>query len=118
MKKVRESHGKSRVKVRLTEMGEWAYVQSEKRNSLVRILSVLSPEELNQLRSSLEKIRDEVLKEFEKDQKWPEIRIPPSQWKNSEICRKTLGDKKEINPEVKTANTASKRGRPKININA
>lgn len=122
VQKIRESHGKSRVKVRLTEMGEQAYAQSKQRASLVRILSVLSQKEIKQLRSSLEKVRDEVLKEFEKDQAWPEIRIPPSQWENSDLSKKPISHKLNVDSKAKPKNTRGqnkKRGRPrKTSINA
>jgi len=116
IKKVRESQGKSRVKVRLTEMGERAFAQSKKRNSLIRILSTLSPGELQQLRLILEKLRDEVLKEFEKDQAWPEIRIPPSQWEKSDLFNKPIDHRSVAGSKSRPKGAQdknSKRGRPR-----
>jgi DNA-binding MarR family transcriptional regulator len=85
--KIRESHGKSRVKVKLTELGERAYSQSLRRDVLYRIMSILSESELQQLLSTLSKLRDEILKESEKEGEWPEIRIPPSQWAKLDLAK-------------------------------
>jgi DNA-binding MarR family transcriptional regulator len=119
LNKFRISEGKSRVKVRLTELGEEAYLKSLKKDSLVKILSVLSQEEINQLRLLLEKIRDEALKDFEKDRNWPEIRLPPSQWNKSNLLKIPLNHRANINSKNKIANnTLKRRGRPrKNNIN-
>jgi DNA-binding MarR family transcriptional regulator len=85
--KIRESRGKSRVKVRLTELGEQAYSQSLQRDVLYRVMSILSERELKQLTSVLTKLRDEILKEFEKEQEWPEIRVPPSLWTKLDMSK-------------------------------
>jgi DNA-binding MarR family transcriptional regulator len=116
--KIRESQGKSRVKVRLTELGEQAYLKSQKKDSLVKMWSVLSHKELKQLRSSLEKVRDQALKEFDQDQKWPEIRVPPSQWNESDLLKKPINQKLDINSKTKisASKTMKKRGRPRKNI--
>ena len=82
VKKIREPQGKSRVKVTLTKKGEEAYLRSLERESLLKVWSVLSKKELEQLRGLLEKLRDKALKELDPDQKWQEIRIPPSKWGN------------------------------------
>jgi MarR family transcriptional regulator, organic hydroperoxide resistance regulator len=78
--KVRESQGKSRVKVRLTKQGEKVYNQSLRRHSLYKIMSVLSSSQMKELRQILSRLMDEIMKEFETEKEWPEIRIPPSQW--------------------------------------
>lgn len=80
--KKRESNGKSRVKVELSKKGESAYVRSLERNSLNKIMSAVTPEELEQVKSILEKIREEALRMYEEENVWQEIRIPPSQRRN------------------------------------
>lgn len=94
--KIRESRGKSRVKVKLTELGERAYSQSLQRDILYRIMSILTERELKQMDSILSKLRDEILKEFEKEQEWTEIRIPPSQWSKIDLAKNsTAANSKE-----------------------
>ena len=87
VKKIREPQGKSRVKVTLTKKGEKAYLQSLERESLLKVLSILSKKEIEQLRGLLEKLQDEALKELDQDKKWQEIRIPPSKWRKSDLFK-------------------------------
>ncbi len=65
---------KNRVRVVMTEKGKEAYLQSTKRESIHRILSVLSKEERKQLRLSLEKVMDRALKELGQYYKPPFLR--------------------------------------------
>ena len=109
VKKIREPQGKSRVKVTLTNKGEKAYQQSLERESLLNIFSILSKKELEQLRGLLEKLRDEALKEFDQDQKWQEIRIPPSEWKDSDLFKKSINNSIKKSLKARRDNTKSRK---------
>jgi MarR family transcriptional regulator, organic hydroperoxide resistance regulator len=115
--KIRESRGKSRVKVKLTDLGERAYSQSLRRDILYRIMSILSEKELEQLSSVLSKLRDEILKEFEKEQVWPEIRIPPSQWDKVDLTKITAAinskETKSASPATRKSARKAKQSRKK-----
>jgi len=63
VKKTKNFAKKNLIRVTLTAKGEKAYNQSLKRVSLRRIMSCLSENERKQLGISLEKLRDEALKE-------------------------------------------------------
>ena len=86
--KVRVSDGRSRVKVKLTERGQEAFHRALERDTLTRIIGALPENKLGQLKSCLEILRDKALNEIGEGQEWPEIRIPPSQWKRSGLIEK------------------------------
>ena len=60
--KTRDLDRKNMIRVTMTEKGRQAYDDSRKLESIHRILSCLSKEERQHLRSCLEKLRDEALK--------------------------------------------------------
>jgi len=62
VRKVKDPDRKKAVRVVLTEKGQQAYQQSIKRESIHQVVSALSAKERQQLRSCLEKLRDEALK--------------------------------------------------------
>jgi DNA-binding MarR family transcriptional regulator len=103
--KVRESQGKSRVKVRLTKLGEKVYNLSLRRHSLYKIMSALSSSQMKELRQITSKLMDEIMKEFEVEKEWPEIRIPPSQWP------KYMSNKAKNGNSLETASLGTKRGK-------
>ena len=69
--KVKNPVKKSVVNVTLTEKGNHIYKESLKRKSLREILSCLSAEERQLLDSSLEKLRDEAMKNLSTKRKEP-----------------------------------------------
>ena len=87
IRKVPASRGRSRVKVELTERGRKAYYHMLEINTLMKILGDLSADKLVQLKSCLEILRDKALSEAGEIQDWPEIRIPPSQWTQSNTIK-------------------------------
>ncbi len=64
VRKVKDLDRKNLVRVELTEKGRETYHQSMKRVSIHNIMSSLSEEEHQQLRSCLQKLRDKALKEI------------------------------------------------------
>ena len=62
--KVKDLPRKNMTRIVLTETGRQAYDQTKIRESIHRILSVLSEEEREQLESFLKRIRDRALKEI------------------------------------------------------
>jgi len=62
VRKAKDLHRKNLIRVMLTEKGQQAYNQSLKRKSIHQIMSSLSEEERQQLRSYLERLRSEALK--------------------------------------------------------
>ena len=71
VRKVKILGRKSSARVVLTEKGREAYYQSSERQSIHRIMSVLSEEERKQMRSCLEKLRDKAYTEREMHGKLP-----------------------------------------------
>jgi len=71
VKKVKDLDRKNLVRVTVTEKGYQYYKKSAERQSIHRILSCLSREERQQLRSSLEKLREEGRRELGIDQRLP-----------------------------------------------
>ena len=69
--KASDLHRKNIVRVALTEKGEQAYSDSEKRETIRRVSSSLSEKERQQLWSYLETIRNRALKELGTDQQPP-----------------------------------------------
>ncbi len=69
--KIRGSSKKNEINITLTEKGELAYRQSLKRESIKEIMSCLSEEELQQLDSSLQKLRDKGLDKLNESRKVP-----------------------------------------------
>lgn len=69
VRKTRDSDRKNLVKVSLTRRGQQAYEQSAKRESIRKIMSPLSQEERQQLKSHLQKLRRYAFKEFGIDYK-------------------------------------------------
>ena len=69
LRKVKDMERKNQVRVELTAKGREVFSQSLKRESMHRIMSVLSPKEQEQLESSLRKLRKATLRELgiEKD---------------------------------------------------
>ena len=63
VKKVRDLDKANLVRISLTDRGRQALRQSGKRESIRRVMSVLSEKERHALMSSLKKIRDEAIKE-------------------------------------------------------
>ena len=66
VRKVKDLSKKNRVRVELTDKGLEVYYKSLKRESVHKIMSVLSEEERRQLTSCLEKIRNKALEQLEK----------------------------------------------------
>ena len=64
VRKVKDLDRKNMVRVELTEKGREAYARAQKRESIHRIMSVLSEAEREQLMSSLLKLREAALKEL------------------------------------------------------
>ena len=69
--KAKDLHKKSRRNVALTEKGKRALGQSSKRESIHEIMSCLSKEECQQLRLTLEKLRNEALNRITTVSKMP-----------------------------------------------
>ena len=63
VKKVRDLDKANLVRIALTDQGRQALRQSKKRESIHRVMSVLSEKERRALMSSLKKMRDEAIKE-------------------------------------------------------
>ena len=76
IKRVKDLPRKNQVRVLITDKGRQAYEQSTEREAIHRIMSVLSEEEHQQLRSCLEKLRDEALRQVGIRHKPP---FPPPQ---------------------------------------
>lgn len=74
VRKVKDLERKNMVRLVLTEKGRKAYHQAAKRKSIHRIMSSLSPEEHQQLRSFLQTLRDKALVELGIMRKMP---FPP-----------------------------------------
>ena len=74
--RTKNSIRKNLVRVELTEKGHEAYSQLIKRESIHKIMSSLSEEDSQQLKSYLRKLRDEALKELGWERKMP---FPSSQ---------------------------------------
>jgi len=64
IKKVKDLERKNQVRVVITESGEKALRKSTRRESIHRIMSCLSPEEREQVKSSLEKLYIRSLEEL------------------------------------------------------
>jgi len=62
VRKVKDEDKKGRVKIFLTPKGQQVYTHSMKRKSIKEIISCLSEEERQQLRSFLKRLRDNALK--------------------------------------------------------
>jgi len=71
VRKVKDLERKNLVRVSITEKGQQAYHQSTKIESIRKVISSLSEEERQQLRSSLETLRDKALKELGVNRKLP-----------------------------------------------
>lgn len=69
--KTKDLDKKNLVRISITEKGKTAYEQSRNHESISRILSVLSGEEREQLRVSLDKLRKKALEELELEKKLP-----------------------------------------------
>ena len=76
VKKVKDLHRKNLVRVVLTKKGHEAYERATKRELVHWVLSALSEEEHQQLRTCLQKLRDKAFKELGIAYKPP---FPPSQ---------------------------------------
>lgn len=66
VRKVNDRHRKNLVRIEITEKGDQAYEQSRKRESIYRIMSVLTEEEQQQLYAYLEKLLKKGLEEIGK----------------------------------------------------
>ena len=62
--RVQDTENNTQLRVSLTDMGEERYKNANSREVIKRILSVLSDEELDQLRVSTTKLRDSALSEL------------------------------------------------------
>jgi len=71
VRKLNDLKRKNMLRVVMTEKGREAYEKSTARESLHRIMSLLSEEERQQLQSLLERIRNEALKELRIERKPP-----------------------------------------------
>jgi len=73
VKKTQDLDRKNLVRVSITEKGQQAYDKSIRRKSIRRIISSLSEEERQQLRSCLEKLRNKAFKELTVEYKPPPL---------------------------------------------
>jgi len=71
VRKVKDLERKNLVRVVITEEGQKAYQQSTKRESIHRIMSSLSEEDRQQLRSYLEVLQNKALEELGVNRKLP-----------------------------------------------
>jgi len=71
--KTQDLDRKNMVRVSITEKGRQAYDKSTRRKSIYRIISSLSEEERQQLRSCLEKLRNKAFKELTVEHKPPPL---------------------------------------------
>jgi len=71
VRKVKDLERKNLVRVVITEEGQQAYQQSTKRESIHRIMSSLSEEDRQQLRSYLEVLQNKALEELGVNRKLP-----------------------------------------------
>ena len=60
--RTKDLHRKNLIRVSLTEKGQRAYQQADKRESIHKVMSSLTKEELQQLESYLERLRTEAFK--------------------------------------------------------
>jgi DNA-binding MarR family transcriptional regulator len=69
LRRVRDLERKNQVRVELTEKGNEAYSRALNRETMLRIMSALSAKEREQLRSTLQKLREAISREsgIEKD---------------------------------------------------
>jgi len=65
VRRVRDLDRKNQVRIVITEKGQQAYNQSTRRKSIQRIMSALSDEERQQLKSFLQTLKDRALDELE-----------------------------------------------------
>jgi len=73
VKKTQDLDRKNMVRVSITEKGRQAYDKSTKRKSIYKMISSLSEEERQQLRSCLEKLRNKAFKELTVEYKPPPL---------------------------------------------
>jgi DNA-binding MarR family transcriptional regulator len=73
VKKTQDLDRKNLVRVSITEKGRQAYDKSTRRKSIYRVISSLSEEERQQLRSFLEKLRTKAFKELTVEYKPPPL---------------------------------------------
>ncbi len=73
VRKTQDLHRKNLVRVSITEKGQQAYHKSTRRKSIHKIISSLSKEERQQLRSCLEKLRNKAFKELTVEYKPPPL---------------------------------------------
>jgi len=71
VRKLSDLERKNLLRVVMTEKGREAYQNSTARGSIHRMMSLLSPDERQQLQSILERIRNEALKELRIERKLP-----------------------------------------------
>jgi len=71
--KTQDLDRKNMVRVSITEKGRQAYDKSTRRKSIYRIISSLSEEDCQQLRSCLEKLRNKAFKELVEEHKPPPL---------------------------------------------
>jgi DNA-binding MarR family transcriptional regulator len=69
--KTKDLERKNLVRVSITEKGRQAYQQSTKRKSIQKVISSLSQEERQQLRSYLERLRNKALGELREERPKP-----------------------------------------------
>lgn len=74
--KTRASRGRGRITVQLTEKGQMVLRLSKKRELLEKVISALSPDQLRQLESCLDALRDNAIQEISSQEK---EMLPPSQ---------------------------------------
>ncbi len=73
VRKTQDLDRKNLVRVSITEKGQQAYDKSTRRKSIYKIISSLSEEERQQLRSCLEKLRNKAFKELTVEYKPPPL---------------------------------------------
>jgi DNA-binding MarR family transcriptional regulator len=73
LRKTQDLDRKNMVRVSITEKGRQAYDKSTRRKSIYNIISSLSEEERQQLRSCLEKLRNKAFKELVVEYKPPPL---------------------------------------------
>jgi len=65
VKRTKDLDRKNQVRITLTSKGEKAFQKQTEMRGIGKILSVLTPEECNELGASLKKLRDEAIKELD-----------------------------------------------------
>ncbi len=70
VKRAKDLERKNVVRVTLTEQGEEAYRRATEMKPILRVMSLLSPEERDSLRAYLKTVRDKALEEHRPRSRW------------------------------------------------